>query len=751
MSTRRFSILGALAAALLGSSAPAFASRAPQDPEDLFFQAYYLEHEQGDLEGALELYRKAARRGSGELRAKASRAAEAVVEDLVAGDFARLMPADTIAYIEIDRPGARVEALLSQLGLLGSTGAVTEAARYKISPLLVRSLLGLRGAALAVTEIDPQGGPPNAVAVFHPGDLDVVRGLIETAVPSGGSASEPIAGHATWSIEGHVFLTLTQRLVIASPDRGLIEGVLQRLSGDASDSLASNPAVADAMQTRGEDLLFFCINAEPVMPMLQAMIDQQSQQDPELAMAVAFLDVPSLRALSGRIAIGEKGLGLDLALDLAEGHHNLAFNLLRKPTLERRTLGLVPDQAAFFLATSLNEPRAARPVSFDAGSGAGEDRIVTAMDFGRELFGNIVDVAIYGLAPSADSAAGPLPEIAAVVRTNDAAQSRALWKFVLGLASQSSGSGSMEPEHVRIAGVDAESYVLQGVPVYLVSTEGELVISPSRSAISRSLEARKSGRSVLDDDVFRDALQTLSRSSTFALVCNPGRTARMAQNFMSARDRAEMMSIASMLESTLVSLCVEHSSTRLALRARVAGIPDVSGLVAQVIDRERHGAGHSVVQHVAAPAEHAQPVVAAAPAGDLGSLRQQFEELATEPDQHAQAATLGARILELAGDDPTYLNDFAWALLTEERYHGAHAELAVDLARRANDLTGWKNWALVDTMALAVFEQGDVGKAIELEEKAVELAGDDPRAGEALKALEHFRAAARDGAAIVGR
>ena len=588
MLTRHRTIAASLAAGLLAAtSAPALA--APQSGEEAYYRAYFLEHEEGDLEGALALYEKAAKKGPKELRQRAARAAAAVTEDLIASDFARVMPPGAIVYAEITRPGERAEALLSQLGLLGSVEAGPE--RYRISPLLVRSLLGLRGAAVAVTEIDPQGGEPDMVAVFHPGDLAIVRGMIETAVPSGGTAVDPIAGFPTWNLEGEAFLTMTEKLVIVSPNRAQIEGVARRLTGEDRNSLASNESIQHAMSMRGDDLLFFCVNAEPVMPMIMEQLNREATGDAGAAMAMTMLDVKSLRSVAGRLTLGGEGLALELALDLAEGHRNLAFNLMRKPTLEQRTFELVPDEVAFFLATSLNKPMPAQARAA-VNQAQDEERIVTAMDFGREVFGNVVDIAFFGMPPTAASA-GPIPDIAAVVRVNDPAQSRALWKLMLGLASQGSGAPTMEPELVQVAGVEAERYELEGVPIYMVTTDGEMVISPSASAIERSIHARKKGRSVLDDPLFAAPLRELEQNSTFAFVCNPGRAAQMAGVHMSPAERQQMAPVAQLLEKTTVSVCVEHSSTRLALRAALAGVPDVSQFVAHMIDAQRgHGAKH---------------------------------------------------------------------------------------------------------------------------------------------------------------
>lgn len=719
------------ALALLASARPAFG----QSADDLFHRAYYLEHERADLEGALALYREAATKGSAELRARAARAASALEEDLAAADFARLLPGDALAYFELSRPGERVEALLGQLGLLlpehggDATTADACARRYGVSPLLVRGLLGLRGAAVAITAVDPRGGPPEGVAVLHPGHLDLLRGLVETALPNGAEPAEPIGGFATYRVEGEVWVTLTERLVVASRERGLVAAVLERLAGRRDDSLAAQESLRPALELRGDDLLFFCVNAQPLLPLLHEQIERASRSDPGLATAVAFCDIDSLRGLTGRLGVGADGLQLDVALDLAPEHRNLAFNLLRKPTLERRTLELVPHGAAFFLATTLNEP--APPGTPRA---AGEP-IVTAMDFGREVFANVVDAALVGLPPDGG---GPLPDVAAVVRVNDPRRSRALWNFVLGVAAQASGGASMEPEHVSVGGTDVERYAIGGVPILLAVGEDSVTLSPSAGALARVLGARASHRSVLDDAAFAGALDGLRRDSTLAFCGQVGRLAAMAEPHVPEEQRAELAPYVAVLEGTSLSVALEHTSTRLALHARLCGLPDLSGLAAQAIERH-HGtappdtwATSKVGRAAPKPAEAFAPT-------ELAAARSAFESIAHEPGRTDDARALGRVVLAAAGDDPSYLNDLAWALLTEERYRGAFDELALAMSKRSNELTGHSQWHFVDTLALAHFEIGEVERAIELEERALELVGQGSRRSEVERALERFR------------
>jgi tetratricopeptide (TPR) repeat protein len=131
-------------------------------------------------------------------------------------------------------------------------------------------------------------------------------------------------------------------------------------------------------------------------------------------------------------------------------------------------------------------------------------------------------------------------------------------------------------------------------------------------------------------------------------------------------------------------------------------------------------------------------------AGDADALRQKFDILAVHKQDMAAAMAVADKLAEVMHDDALALNNFAWALLTEAQYGGRFNELALRLARCANELTDQGNWAYVDTLALAEFEAGHVDRAIELEQKAIELS--KAKAGGAgmadmQKALARFKAA----------
>ncbi len=104
--------------------------------------------------------------------------------------------------------------------------------------------------------------------------------------------------------------------------------------------------------------------------------------------------------------------------------------------------------------------------------------------------------------------------------------------------------------------------------------------------------------------------------------------------------------------------------------------------------------------------------------------------------QEEEAKTSAAKFVELANDDANELNNFAWALLTEDPFKGKWNELALKASTRSNDLTKNESWMYLDTLALAKFETGAAAEAVTLEEKSIELAKKEGVGGQDLKGLE---------------
>lgn len=719
--------------------------------QDKLHEAYYLEHAKGDLAGAAKLYRAVVsdRDAGRKVRAEARKRLAACREELASNDFASLMPPSTLVYAEINRPGEQVLKLLGQLGLLADAERTAKkgAQRLAISPALINEIIGLRGIGIAITGFDPRHQKPSGVIVMHPGNLEVIRAALETALPIAAQPLEPIEGFATFNIENEAVVTLTSRLIIAATDADQIRGVIRRLQGKEKQSLATNKDVADTIKNRGDSLLYFCANVQALMPMIEQMAAHEAGAK-EMAIIKAVLDPENIKTISGSVGVSDDGLFVNLGVNLAKGHRNLVYNFLRLPPIDEATLKRIPQGAAAFFAVAMNESESR--YSPTGGADSDEEVIVTGLDIFRELFANVIGVAVYVLPPDGDSTGGPIPDVAAVVTVHDPSKSKALWTQFLGLGAMAAGTGVPEGKTAQIAGTEVTRFDFpEGITVYFAAIGNDVLISPSRSAIARSIAAKRRGRSILDDKGFGKAIERIGPNSTIAAFVHPARCLEIAKQHMSARELAEIEPFVGRLTDTVASFVVDHSSQSFRLSAMVTGLPEIGDLVSQLIAAEMgHGPRQARVSQASfeqvsspKPKQTKESRRAREKAESVDSLLAKFDRLALKEDDREGALMVAERVYKSAHDDANALNTFAWNLLTEDRYDGKYNKLALRLSKRSNEITDQANWMYVDTLAWAHFKLGDVRKAVRLENKALELAGDHPRRGEGEESLKTFRAA----------
>ena len=120
-------------------------------------------------------------------------------------------------------------------------------------------------------------------------------------------------------------------------------------------------------------------------------------------------------------------------------------------------------------------------------------------------------------------------------------------------------------------------------------------------------------------------------------------------------------------------------------------------------------------------------------------LQTKFEILALGKGDRQAALDCARAFVSQVSHNAQALNRFAWDLLTEDDYSGRFDDLALTVAEKACERSDYRNWAILDTLALAKFRAGEVDSAIALQEKAINLYGghDD----NLVAALDRYRAA----------
>jgi len=95
-------------------------------------------------------------------------------------------------------------------------------------------------------------------------------------------------------------------------------------------------------------------------------------------------------------------------------------------------------------------------------------------------------------------------------------------------------------------------------------------------------------------------------------------------------------------------------------------------------------------------------------------------DLLVDRKRYGEAEAAYERSLALRGDDPEVLNNLAWLLLTAEQSRWRDPKRALVLAERAATLSEHSH--ILDTLAEAYWQNGQVEKAVATEKRALEIA-----------------------------
>jgi thiol-disulfide isomerase/thioredoxin len=85
---------------------------------------------------------------------------------------------------------------------------------------------------------------------------------------------------------------------------------------------------------------------------------------------------------------------------------------------------------------------------------------------------------------------------------------------------------------------------------------------------------------------------------------------------------------------------------------------------------------------------------------------------------------LGNELLEEGADDVTYLNNLSWSIMTEEKVQYRNRPFALALAEAAFKASDGEAGFVLDTYARALYEDGQLSKALKVQKKAIKHAKD---------------------------
>ena len=567
-------------------------------------RAYFLQHEQHEYAQAAAIYAKLAEEDglSAAIREQARVQLVQCRAALQTSDFATLMPADALAYIEIRNTGDQVKRLIKMLGLLGSPTASGQAPpdgasvpmprpelalpRLRVSPALMREFKKIGGAAIGVTGLRPDGRP-EGLAVIDPGTCDLMRGLLETGLPIMTPIGE-IEGWPAFGLE-NVAVVITERLIlVGSPRIHAVAAAKALRSGTRARSLADDADFAKVAKWRKDSVIFGYVNAKKVVPLALAMAGANGAPQHELAMARALLDLDHVQSLAFRAGVTETGLSADLGIQLDEGHQSLALHFIRTPPLSRASLECVPEGAVGVLALAL----ASAEAQYNAGTGSGPAPSITGLDFGREIFANIEEIALFVMPPGSP---GPgsgapridgnyIPDAGIAITVKDPSQSDALWSQLLVIPTLILGPSEASAEPTSVDGRTVTVYRFpEKIQMVYANVGNQILLGTSERAVGLMSRAKRTGKSVLTDDAFAAVSRSLGDNASKLFAVHAARACKLAASYAPKEAAIPLrLMVPNVVKDLVVCVVTHESPTRLAVHAAVENLPDLTVLLNQL-------------------------------------------------------------------------------------------------------------------------------------------------------------------------
>lgn len=558
--------------------------------EPALYKAFYLEKQLRSYAEAQNLYREVlGHRPSEDVKRIAEAGAARCRDGLAAENFASLMPADAVGYIELNRPGELLEKFAGMVGLTtndmqgvlaqrpskNSNALMFVPSEVVISPALFEHFSAFGGIAAALVDFDPEGAsPPSGVLAVHHGDATGLKGILETAFQFAPIA-EKIHDLPTFGTQlpevGQLTGVLTESLLIVGTGRDLVQGVVERLLGERNDSLAARPDLADMEnQRRGSTLFAYC-DLQGVIARATKNMSERDRR--EMKIVDGLVDLDSLRWAAFSAGIQDQTLGLQFALRLADDHRCIAYNLMRLPPMTQQCLKIVPFNAAGVFGMGLNP--ALTYAAADAAKGRGADQTITGFDIFREFFGNIREICGF-VVPGEGNA--DIPNGCILMAVNDVAKSRALWDQFLSIPGLVEGKEPIEPREMKIGNTPVTAYAIPDMgKVYVCELDGCIAIGLTRNALRAAIEAHSEGKSILEDPALASAFKSLPRDTSIMAIGHVGRLAKAAVGH--SDNPAESMQasmVSEMCANTIASFALGQAHNQMTLRMSVAGLPNVN-------------------------------------------------------------------------------------------------------------------------------------------------------------------------------
>jgi hypothetical protein len=480
-----------------------------------------------------------------------------LLDELGNADPAALMPPETLVYLETGSPGRQIETILTMLkgtplenplAILGggreprpnlggkSHGDMIAAL---MNPAMMAEFKKIRGMGVGVTGI-AQNNPPVIVVLF-PGKSDALRGLIFAGLGFLGKPGEPIEGmqSVVFNHGGGAAYDETT-VIVASPaaySAGQLAWSVKQYKGVTSKPTlaSSNKSFAKvSKKARQENALTLWANVDEVFAGLSKILPAEHFPK-EIHLADGIADFKNIDDLIVFFNIQENGIVFEKNIAFKDGHHCIAYNMIRTPNLSRTGFEAVPSEAVALVSIALGESGSAQGLAASKSI-----KNLTGLDIGREIFANIEQINLFALPPGSSPNEGNMaaPPIAAnlglAITSHNPQQTRQILTQLLTVANLITGQTDIGQIEQGTGKYQIGLVNNQKLYCYMNQMNKTTVLSLNPDVVETSVSAIKRGRSVRTAGPLNEAVNKLSPSTSKLVLVNIGGGLRVADAYLKA-------------------------------------------------------------------------------------------------------------------------------------------------------------------------------------------------------------------------
>lgn len=592
--------------------------------------------------------------------------ARPILEEISNADPADLMPPETLAYIELGSPGKQIETILNMLkgtpfenplAAVGAGKGNTEKPAGEKSPqdifaaLLNPSMMAefkkIRGMGFGITGITgaEHGSEPEGIAVLFPGKSDALRGIIIAALGMAGRSVEPIEGMQTMALGNMAHAAYDDTIVLISFSNRDSAGQLARAIKQYKGTTA-NPTLASSNKSfakiskkdRQQNMLTVWVNVDQLYAEFAKQYPDGKLPD-EMRMAQGFVDFNNIDDVIAFVSLEEQNIVFQTDVAFKDGHHCLAYDLIRTPHINKAGFESVPPDAVALVSFALADAESAQAQK------AGEKiKNITGLDIGREIFANIEQVTVFAVpAAKTSDANATVPPIAksigVAVTSHNPQQTRQILTTLIGAFNPPTGGPQTPPADT--SSVKYQFGLANNTQLYCYTDQKSktTVLSLNPDLLESSLSALKNRKSICyADGPLREAVNKLSPNTSKLVLYNEGGTLRLASTVMKLPNDAAtenaLAQLAQACDKTTVQYRTTEDPNSFSLCISTSGLPPASqviGPITQLIKAYRGAKAQAWTKRAkeAAPAANivkaSRPPVIDGQAEDLWSNAQKYD------------------------------------------------------------------------------------------------------------------------------